>query len=88
MRKPSIAAFVITIMVAMPFEVFATNPCVPIAEACMQAGYYKDGHKVGKGLVQNCIMPVVAHNKTLPQANFSEEVLTQCKAMLVEKIRS
>jgi len=87
MQKPSITAFVITIMVAMPLAVFATNPCVPIAEGCMQAGYYKDGHKVGKGLVQNCIMPVVAHNKIIPHVKFSDEILTQCKAMLIQKIQ-
>ena len=67
--------------------VWATNPCMPIAQACMQQGYYKGGNKVGKGLVENCVMPIVAHKKTLPNATFTDDVLKQCGMKLQEKLQ-
>ena len=66
---------------------WAANPCMPIAQACMQEGYYKGGKNVGKGLVENCVMPVVAHTKTLAHATFSDAVLEQCSVKLQEKMK-
>ena len=65
---------------------WAANPCMPIAKACMQYGYYKGGNKVGKGLVENCVMPIVAHQKTLGKVTFTDDVLNQCHTMLQEKM--
>ena len=65
---------------------WAANPCMPIAQACMQEGFYKGGSKVGKGLVENCVMPVVAGTKTLPNATFTADVLQQCGVKLKAKM--
>ncbi|OGT52501.1 MAG: hypothetical protein A3E84_03225 [Gammaproteobacteria bacterium RIFCSPHIGHO2_12_FULL_42_13] len=62
------------------------NPCRPIAEACMQAGYYKGGNNVGKGLVKNCVMPIVENKKSLPSASFSQTTLQQCRTELMQKM--
>ncbi len=61
------------------------NPCEPIAAACMQLGFYKGGNNVGKGLVENCVAPVVNNQKILPNANFDDATRQQCKALLVSK---
>lgn len=66
---------------------WAANPCRPIAKACMAQGYYKGGNKVGKGLIENCVMPVATKEKTLPNATFSDAVLQQCKMLLMEKMQ-
>ena len=73
-------------MMSLTMTVWAENPCLPIAEACMECGYYKGGHKVGKGLVINCVMPIVAHNKKLPNVTFSDDILQKCKAFLLKKM--
>lgn len=66
---------------------WAGNPCMPIAQACMKEGFYKGGNNVGKGLVEDCVMPVTAKQKNLPDSNFSDEVLQQCSAMLAKKMQ-
>ena len=65
----------------------STNPCMPIAQACMQEGYYKGGHQAGKGLVEDCVMPVVAKTKVLTGAAFTDTVLQQCSAKLTQKMQ-
>ena len=67
---------------------WTANPCRPIAQACMQLGYYKGGAKIGKGLIENCVIPVVNNNKTLSNASFSPSVLQQCSALIAEKMKS
>jgi hypothetical protein len=87
MNKLSFVGGVIAATV-VSFSVWANNPCMPIAEACMEAGYYKGGNKVGKGLVENCVMPVAAGTKTLPNTNFSSTVLQQCHATIATRMNS
>lgn len=65
---------------------WAENPCKPIAEACKQAGYYKGGKNVGKGVLENCVMPIVAHTKTLANVTFTDDVLQQCSLKIKEKM--
>ena len=67
---------------------WADNPCMPIAEACTHAGYYKGGNTVGKGLIENCVMPVVAHKKTLPNTTFSDTTLQQCGVEITGKMKA
>jgi hypothetical protein len=67
---------------------WAGNPCMPIAQACMNEGYYKGGDKVGKGLVKDCVMPVVSKQKTVGNNTFSDEVLQQCGATLEKKMQA
>lgn len=59
--------------------------CKAIAISCMQNGYFKGGEGSGKDLIKNCVIPVVAGTKTLPNTNFSPEQLQQCKMALAEK---
>ena len=78
---------VLGMMLLSATSVWANNPCMPIAQACMKAGYYKGGDKVGKGLVINCVMPIVHKRKTLPDTNFDDNALHQCKTILVETMK-
>lgn len=64
-----------------------TNPCMTIAEVCMQKGYYKGGHGVGKGLVEDCVLPVASHQKTLANTHFDNRVLQECKTMIEQRMR-
>ena len=66
--------------------VFANNPCMPIAQECMKEGYYKGGEKEGKGLVKDCVMPVLSNQKSFEGVTFTEETRQQCSAMLTEKM--
>ena len=66
---------------------WAGNPCMPIAQACMKEGYYKGGDKVGKGLVKDCVMPVVSKQKNLGNMTFSDDVLQKCSATLEKKMQ-
>lgn len=66
----------------------AANPCMPIAQACMKEGYYKGGDAKGKGLVKNCVMPVVEKSKTLPNVLFTDTQLQNCKAVIAVKMQS
>lgn len=65
---------------------WATSPCTSIFIACKQAGYYQGGSTVGKGLISNCMIPVVNRQMQLPETNFDESNLTQCKSQLREII--
>jgi hypothetical protein len=75
------------VMFAPSIPSFAGNPCMPIAEACMDAGFYKGGEKEGKGLVINCVQPITEKQKTLPNTSFSDETLQQCSATIAEKMK-
>lgn len=66
---------------------WAGNPCMPIAQVCMKEGFYKGGNNVGKGLIEDCVMPVVSKQKTLPGSSFNDDVLQQCGAMLAKKMQ-
>ena len=81
--KLSLCVFALSVS----FAGWAGNPCMPIAQACMKEGYYKGGDKVGKGLVQDCVMPVVSKQKTLENKTFSDEVLQQCNTTLEKKMQ-
>lgn len=66
---------------------WAANPCMPIAQACMKEGYYKGGEKTGKGLINDCVQPVVSKQKTLANVSFSDADLQACKTTLAEKMK-
>lgn len=78
------------VILAISFSItgWAANPCMPIAQACMKEGYYKGGQNVGKGLIEDCVQPVVTKQKTLANGSFSDDVLQQCGAMLAKKMKS
>ncbi len=70
--------------IALSMEASA-NPCQPIAEACMQAGYSK-GAAIGHRLIKDCVQPITAKTMTLPNTAFTDEELQQCGAMIAQKM--
>ncbi len=67
--------------------VMAGNPCMPIAQACMQEGYVKGENQTGKGLIEDCVKPVVEHQKTLAKSSFTDDQLNQCKSIMEQKMQ-
>ena len=66
---------------------WSTPPCAPIAKACEQAGYYKGGNTVGKGLITNCMIPILKNQKHLPNATFDNNTLQLCDMQLRELMK-
>lgn len=87
MKKSSIYFAVAALTFGSSCAVWAENPCKPIASACEQQGYYKGGNKVGKGLIENCVLPVVNDRKTLPNMTFSMEEKKQCRMVIMQKMK-
>jgi hypothetical protein len=87
MKKLHTQLAIIPVLMSLSAFTWAMGPCMPIAKACMMNGYYKGGDKVGKGLVKNCVMPIVAGNKTLPSANFTDAQKMQCGAEIKQKLQ-
>ena len=78
-----------SVLLASFHSIYAVSEsCKPIVKACIQAGYYKNGKNVGKGLVVDCLKPVTSGKKVLHNTNFSNEILSQCKAKLLEKMQN
>ena len=75
------------VLTSLSFTSFA-NPCEPIAKACKEAGFYKGGNKVGKGLVENCVMPIVNHQNILDKVTFPSKVLQDCKTVIMNKMQA
>jgi hypothetical protein len=67
--------------------IWATTPCSTIYKACRDAGFYLGGGDVGKGIVYNCMMPIVDQEKLLPNTNFDKLTLTMCYVWLHDKFR-
>lgn len=77
---------IVLLGLSVSFLSWAANPCMPIAEVCMQQGYYKGGHDKGQGLVEDCVMPVIKGTKVIANTNFDPQVLQQCKVLLLERM--
>ncbi len=77
--------FILTLTTS--FSLFAANPCRAIAEACESQGYYRGGNNVGKGLIENCVLPVASKQKFLSNTNFSNVTLRRCKAMVLQRMQ-
>ena len=75
---------IFSILILVATNGWATHPCKPIAQACINAGYYKGGRSVGKGLIYNCFLPVVNQQKQFPDITFDNNTLQQCKMLLTE----
>lgn len=78
---------IFTLLISMSIFSWA-GACMPIAKACMQNGYHKGGEKDHKGLIKDCVMPVAMGSKTLPNTNFSQNQLQECKMTIAQKIKS
>lgn len=80
--------FVVSVLVAsFVVSANAASPCKPIADACKKLGFYVGGNTVGKGLVDNCIMPVTMHKKTLANTSFSDAMLKECHDEVINKMK-
>jgi hypothetical protein len=64
------------------------GPCKPIAKACKLNGFYKGGERDHKGLFKDCMLPVTMGSMTLPNTNFSQNELQECKAKIAQKMKS
>lgn len=78
---------ILALTIGVTMSGWAARPCAPIAQACKQAGYYKGGMKEGKGLIENCIVPITNGNMTLPNTSFSADLLQSCKATIAAKMQ-
>ncbi|MGC1182872.1 hypothetical protein [Legionella sp.] len=87
MNKIISKASMFTLLISISVYGWA-GPCMPIAKACMQNGYYKGGEKEHKGLIKDCVMPVTMGSKTLPNTNFDTNQLQQCKETIAQKIKN
>ncbi|KTD54450.1 hypothetical protein Lsai_3272 [Legionella sainthelensi] len=87
MNKLCVKMGVFAVLMSVSFLGWSGGACKAIAISCMQNGYFKGGEGSGKDLIKNCVIPVVAGTKTLPNTNFSPEQLQQCKMSLAEKMK-
>ncbi len=67
---------------------WAASPCMPIAMECMKNGFYKGGDKVGKGLVKDCVLPVVMKKMNLANTSFTDPELAACKEEVIEQMKN
>ena len=84
MKKLISNVSVFTLLISVSAYSWA-GPCMPIARACMQNGYHKGGEREHRGLVKDCVMPVVMGTKSLPNVTFSEAQRQECKAKIAAK---
>ena len=56
----------------------APGPCKQIAQACMQAGFVKGGHKDGKGLKMDCMKPIM-DGKAVTGVTVAADTVASCK---------
>jgi hypothetical protein len=59
------------------------HPCKAIAKACEAAGFVKGGEAQGKGLMRNCIKPLM-EGQTVAGVSVSPEEIQACKAKRAE----
>lgn len=54
------------------------GPCMKLKEACVAAGFEKGKHKEKKGLMMDCMKPLM-HGETVAGVTVSPEDLAACK---------
>ncbi|MBY0471739.1 hypothetical protein K2X30_11285 [bacterium] len=54
------------------------HPCAKIYKACHKGGFIKGGHQEGKGLVINCMKPLM-EGKTVPGVTVDAAVIKACQ---------
>lgn len=62
------------------------HPCKKIAEACQSAGYTKGGESTGKGLMMNCLKPLIS-GQAVAGVNVSSTDVAACQAKRAEHQR-
>lgn len=85
MKKILIKTSIVLTVITVGMPCWANNPCQPIAQACMQAGYQR-GAQVGKRLIKDCVIPITKKQKTLANTTFPDDTLQQCSALVAERM--
>ena len=88
MKKVYLPLSTLIVLMSATLPSFAANPCLPIANACKQAGYYRGGNTVGKGLIENCVRPIANQRMTLKNVTFPATVLQNCKMTILQKMKT
>ena len=75
----------IVLSIFAPDAVLAQEPCAQILTACEQAGFVRGGAPTGKGILVDCIRPIMAGTFQRPRANqplpkVDAQLITACKA--------
>lgn len=57
------------------------GPCKALKQACKAAGFYRHGHKEGKGIYKDCIKPLL-DNQSVPGVSIAPDDIKNCQAKL------
>jgi hypothetical protein len=57
----------------------ANHPCKTIMEACKSAGFMKGGHASGKGMMEDCIKPIMS-GQTVSGVTVDPADVSACQA--------
>jgi hypothetical protein len=63
-----------------PTQPVPWHPCARIAAACTQAGFVRNGAKIGAGIMVDCIQPIIAG---MPQRKQASKALPQIDSQVV-----
>jgi hypothetical protein len=63
-----------------PTQPVPWHPCARIAAACTQAGFVRNGAKIGAGIMVDCIQPIIAGT---PQRKQATKALPQIDPQVV-----
>ncbi len=63
-----------------PTQPVPWHPCARIAAACTQAGFVRNGAKIGTGIMVDCIQPIIAGT---PQRKQATKALPQIDPQVV-----
>jgi hypothetical protein len=63
-----------------PTQPVPWHPCARIAAACTQAGFVRNGAKIGAGIMVDCIQPIIAG---MPQRKQATKALPQIDPQVV-----
>jgi hypothetical protein len=63
-----------------PTQPIPWHPCARIAAACTQAGFVRNGAKIGAGIMVDCIQPIIAGT---PQRKQATKALPQIDPQVV-----
>lgn len=60
------------------------GPCAEVKKACEQAGFYKGGHREGKGLTKDCLLPL-SQGKSVVGVSVPVEKVSMCSKKRSER---
>lgn len=75
--------WIVMIPLFMPLWAWSHGPCMPIAMACMEQGYTDK-----QSMIKQCVLPIIRGQKTLPNVQFSDNQIQQCKMVIIDKMKA